>query len=225
MELTAFAQWLNTAFSGFDYAILQFFHELALAADPVVRPLALLLHVIGDGGIFSFLLAALFLLFPKTRRAGVGIILAVAIGAIFTNLTIKLMVARPRPFAIDPVFRSWWEFIGAPAQGEFSFPSGHATAAMASMTAVCLCLRKKWYVICPAMLYALLMGASRNYLMVHYPTDVIGGILVGAVAGTVAFFIARKLWLLAERNESKPFCRFLLYANVKNLGKKKTEES
>ena len=221
MELTAFAQWLNTAFGSFDYAILQFFHGLALAADPILRPLALFLHFIGDGGLFSFLLAAALLLFPKTRRAGVGILFAVAIGAIFTNLTIKLLVARPRPFAAEPIYGTWWEFVGAPAQGEFSFPSGHATAAAASMTALCLCLRKKWYVLCPAALYALLMGASRNYLMVHYPTDVIGGIFVGAVAGTLSFLLVRKLWQLAERKQEAPFCRFLLCADIRTVGKKK----
>ena len=161
------------------------------------------------------------MLFPKTRRAGVAIVFAVAIGAIFTNLTIKLLVARPRPFAAEPIFRAWWEAVGAPAQGEFSFPSGHATAATTSMTALCLCLRKKWYVVCPAVLYALLMGASRNYLMVHYPTDVIGGIVVGAVAGTLSFFLVRKLWQMAARKESKPFCRFLLCADIRTVGKKK----
>lgn len=221
MELTAFAQWLNTAFGGFDYAILQFFHGLAVAADPFFRPIALFLHVIGDGGLFSFLLAAVLLLFPKTRRAGVAIVFAVAIGAIFTNLTIKLLVARPRPFAAEPIYRAWWEFVGTPAQGEFSFPSGHATATAASMTALCLCLRKKWYVICPAVLYALLMGASRNYLMVHYPTDVIGGIFVGAVAGTLSFLLVRKLWQMAQRNDGKPFCRFLIRADIRTVGKKK----
>ena len=221
MELTAFAQWLNTAFAGFDYAILNFFHQLAVRADPIVRPLMQFLSFIGDDGIFCFFLAAIFFLFPKTRRAGVCLLIAIAIGAIFTNLTLKELIARPRPFNADSTFRAWWETVGSPKQGELSFPSGHVTSAAACMTAVCLCLRKKWYVLCSAVLYVLLMGAARNYLMVHYPTDVIGGMIVGAAAGILAFFLIRALWHLMEKHIDNSFCRFMLQADVRACKKKK----
>ena len=222
--MSAFAQWLNTAFAGFDLAILQFYHDLAVAADPVVRPIMHFFSFIGDDGIFCFFLAAIFFLFPRTRRAGVALLIAIAIGAIFTNLTLKELIARPRPFNYDATFRSWWEYVGAPAQGELSFPSGHVTSAAACMTAVCLSLRKKWYVICPAVLYVLIMCAARNYLMVHYPTDVIGGIFVGALAGVIAFFLIRALWRYMEKHTDKAFCRFVICADIRNISKKKTVE-
>ncbi len=221
MELTAFAQWLNSAFAGFDFAILSFFHELAVQADGIVRPIMHFLSFIGDDGIFCFFLAAIFFLFPKTRKAGFCLLIAIALGAVFTNLTLKELIARPRPFNADATFRSWWEYVGAPKQGELSFPSGHVTSAAACMTAVCLCLPKKWYVLCPAVFYVVIMGAARNYLMVHYPTDVIGGMISGAAAGVLSFLLFRYLWKLLAKHENKAFCRFLLYADIRNAFTKK----
>jgi len=134
MELTAFAQWLNTAFAEFDHAILSFYHTAAVKGDAFLRPLMNFFSLIGDNGYFCFALAAVLLCFPKTRRIGVGILFAIACGALLTNVTIKNLVARPRPFQNG--YAEWWVFVGAPAEGEFSFPSGHVTAAMACMTAV-----------------------------------------------------------------------------------------
>ena len=215
MELSAFAEWLNTAFAGFDRAILGFYHALAESAGGVLTPISLFLAYIGDLGIFCFLLAISFLLFKKTRKTGVAIILAVLCGAVFTNLTIKELVARPRPFAMDYV--AWWEFVGSPEQGEFSFPSGHVTAAMAGMTAISLTQHRRW--IIPSMLYVALMGASRNYLMVHYPSDVIGGVIVGGAAGIIAVFLARLIFDSLERHRENKVCAALLDADLK-IGKK-----
>ena len=207
MELTAFAMWLNTVFAAFDHVILSFFHTAAVHANTVLTPLMDFLSLIGDNGYFCFALAAVLLCFPKTRRIGVCILIAIACGALLTNVTIKNLVARPRPFQNG--YADWWVFVGAPAEGEFSFPSGHVTAAMACMTAVCLHLQKKWrLLILPAALYVLMMAAARNYLMVHYPTDVIGGMLVGGVAGTVAYFLTRSLFEWLMKHKEHPVCRF-----------------
>ena len=209
MELTSFAQWLNTAFANFDHTILSFFHTAAIHCDPLLRPLMNFFSLIGDNGYFCLFLAAVLLCIPKTRRIGVCILLAIACGALLTNVAIKNLVARPRPFQNG--YAEWWLFVGAPVEGEFSFPSGHVTAAMSCMTAVCLHLRKKWlFLTLPCGLYVLIMAAARNYLMVHYPTDVIGGMLVGGIAGTVAYFLTRLLfaWLTAHKEHS--ICRFLV---------------
>ena len=70
-----------------------------------------------------------------------------------------------------------------------SFPSGHTTAAFASMVPLFLMGRKRvsWL----ALVFAFMMGVSRIYLVVHYPSDVLGGLLVGTVAGILAVLIAR----------------------------------
>ena len=81
--------------------------------------------------------------------------------------------------------------MGAHAESDKSFPSGHTTAAFSAMTAVFLVGNKRisWL----AFLFGILMGISRIYLGVHYPSDVLGGILVGLIAGSVAVFIISRL--------------------------------
>ena len=190
------AQWINSTFSGFDYAILEFFHTLAQSASFILNPIMEFMSIIGDNGYFGFAIALTLMLFPKTRKCGVCVFAAIAIGAVFTNLAIKNIVARPRPYASDvAAFKEWWTYAGAHLESEFSFPSGHTTAAMASMTALCMASGKarKW-LIAPSVLYVLLMGAARNYLVVHYPTDVIAAFAVGGIAAVCAFFLVKLIW-------------------------------
>lgn len=212
------AQWINSTFASFDYAILQFFHTLAESAGAILTPIAEIFAIIGDNGYFSFLLAFILLCFPKTRKCGVCIIFAVGFGALFTNIAIKNIVARPRPYASEiQAFADWWRYIGAPIESEFSFPSGHTTAAMASMTALCIAMwkNKKW-LVAPAAAYVVLMAASRNYLMVHYPTDVIAGIIVGGVAAVLACLTVYAVWKLVEKHSDKKLFDFALNFDVRH---------
>lgn len=137
MELTAIAQWLNTAFAGYDYTILQALHKLAEAAGGVFTPLCRAITLLGEKGIVFLALGIALMLFPKTRRMGVCMFGAVCCGALITNFWLKDFVARPRPLTVEP-FRTWWQAAGAYAESEYSFPSGHVTAAMAGVTALVL---------------------------------------------------------------------------------------
>jgi len=228
--MSAFAQWLNTAFAGFDRAILEFYHNLAITASPILTPISEFLAVIGDGAMFCFILAAILILFSKTRKIGLSMAFGVGFGAIFTNLLIKNIVARPRPYVSG--FEEWWQYAGASVESEYSFPSGHTTAAMAGMTALCICLfvmsktehRKIRFIAIPAVMYVLLMGASRNYLMVHYPTDVIAGIITGALGGVLGFLLIHFLYLGIEGNKDVKFCSFFLEADISHLFKKNADK-
>ena len=137
MELTAIAQWLNTAFAGYDYAILQALHNLAEAAGGFFTPLCRAITLLGEKGILFLVLGIVLMLFPKTRKAGICMFGAVCCGALITNFWLKDFVARPRPLTVEP-FRTWWQAAGAYAESEYSFPSGHVTAAMAGVTALVL---------------------------------------------------------------------------------------
>ena len=213
MQPSAFAIWLNTFFAGFDSAILDFFHLLAEKAGFILTPIALALDFLGDDGLMFFALAFILILFKKTRPAGICIVLAVLVGAIITNLTINGIVARPRPFTVEQ-FKEFWTFVGAPEQSEFSFPSGHTTSAMAAMLALCLSLKNKW-LVAPAMIFVVIMGASRNYLMVHYPTDIIAGVIVGAVGAVAAYFLLGLLWSNIEKHKNNRFCHFVVEADLR----------
>lgn len=225
--MTSAAQWLNTAFAGFDHAILEFYHKLATVADPICQPIAEIFAFIGDGAMACFVLAAILLLFAKTRKSGITVAFAVGFAALITNVTVKPMVARPRPYASGIAdFVEWWEFVGAHKHSEFSFPSGHTTSAMAGALALCLCLclfngkennKKYRWVIIPSALYVILMGASRNYIMVHYPSDILGGIIAGAIGAIVAFLFINLIYKNFEKNKDNPVSKFMLNADVRNL--------
>ncbi len=116
---------------------------------------------------------------------------AICLGALATNIVLKDLVARPRPFESSALFLDWWRFAGAVPEDGFSFPSGHMTAASAAMAALMLAYRN-WKAVLGGSLVMLIMGAARCYLVAHYPTDVLAGFLVGALAAVAA-------WLLVSR--------------------------
>lgn len=203
MELTAVAVWLNTTFAGFDLGVFEALHGLSEAAGWFFTPFFHLVSLFAENGIGLFLVSLVLMLFKRTRRAGICMFLAVLCGAIITNVLVKHLVERPRPFSDEAgLVHAWWLSVGAPMETSASFPSGHTTATMAAMTALFLSSRGKarWLCFVPVAL----MGLSRIYLMVHYPTDVIGGIAAGALGAVAAFFIVQALYrFLESRAESR----------------------
>lgn len=193
MELTAAASWLMEAFYTFDYAILRFLHTLAESAGVIMTPFMKLVSLTGYEGYFLIFMACFLMLFKKTRKLGLCAFLAMAIGAVFTNLTIKTTVARPRPYDYLEEYHTWWLYTNGVLESEiYSFPSGHTTAATAFSASLVLVKGKKW--LPWAVLYVLLMGMSRNYLVVHYPSDILGGIIVGTCAALAAWLIVSAVY-------------------------------
>ena len=145
-------------------------------------------------------------------------LLAIGVGALFTNVILKNVVARTRPFYADPLYFEFWKDAGATAVSEYSFPSGHTTVAMTSMTALFLSFNKKksW----TAYIFVLLTAFSRVYLIVHYFTDIIGGLIVGGISGVIGFYLARLIFNKFEKHQDKKGCKFILESDIKNLFKK-----
>ncbi len=192
VQTTAIAAWLNSAFAGFDESMAVAVHKLYELAPGFFTPFLTLITHMGKGGIFLILLSFVLMYFRRTRRLGVTMLLAISIGALITNLTVKPLVARPRPYTWDgSVFQQFWIQMGRHTESDKSFPSGHMTAACASMIPLVI-LARPWQKILAA-LFAILMGLSRIYLCVHFPSDVLGGLIVGLFAGTLAVLIAQKL--------------------------------
>lgn len=180
------AGWLDAAFSGFDAWGLRALHALRLsAAGDALLGLSHILALLGRGGVFLILAGLALCCRRPTRRTGAGMLLAVALGFVAANLILKPLVCRARPCAdAAGVFHRWWLQAGAAAASGSSFPSGHTTAAMAAATAAFRLggPKKRWLVF----LFPLLMALSRCYLMVHYPSDVLAGLLTGFLAGALA---------------------------------------
>ena len=196
-----------------DGAILSWLHSLAELTGGALTPLMSFITLIGEKGITMFLLALCLMLFPKTRKAGVCIFGAVCCGALITNVILKDLVARPRPFEVEALYREWWQFVGSPAENGFSFPSGHVTAAAAGTTAICLMWGKKW--IIPSVAYVFLMALSRNYLMAHYPSDVIAATCVGILSATAAYMISGFIFKFLEDHRDKRLFAFILDFDIR----------
>ena len=215
------SNWLNLTFHNFDSAVFNAVNSLAKSAGGFFTPFFKFVSFFGEGGIFFILLSVALMLFKNTRKCGFTMLLALGIGALMTNVIIKNAVARPRPYTTDE-FRHFWQAVGATSVSEFSFPSGHTTSTMAVMTALFLTANKKWSWF--GFIVALLMGLSRIYLVVHYASDVVAGLLVGGICGTVAYFIVKYLFTILEKRSDKKFCAFILKADIINLFKKEKSE-
>lgn len=130
---------------------------------------------LGDAGWFWILLGILLLIPKKTRKAGIAALMALAIGALITNVALKNIVARIRPYEVVEGLKLLIE-----PQLDFSFPSGHTCASFGAALAMYSFLERKWGI--PLVILAVLISLSRLYVGVHYPTDVIGGAVVGVLA-------------------------------------------
>ena len=211
------ADWLNTVFYALDKGAFGATNSLAQMASGFFTPLSQVIAVLGKGGIFFIILSVALMLFRKTRKTGFTMLLAIGVGALFTNVIIKNAVARPRPYTVNE-FQDFWAFVGSHTESEYSFPSGHATVTMTSMMALFLTTNKKWSWL--GFVFALMVGFTRVYLVVHYCTDVLAGLIVGSVAGTIAYFLSKWIYKIVSNNQEKKFCSFVLSADLINLFKK-----
>ena len=192
MELTAAAQWLNTTFAGFDASVATGVHKLYDLAPGFFTPFMEFISLLGKGGIFLIFLSLLFLFVKKTRRYGTAMCIGLAIAFAFVNLYLKVVIARPRPYMDQSsVFYQFWTMVGQHMESDKSFPSGHTNAAFATMIPIFVLGNKRWS--WTALVFAILMGVSRIYLCVHFPSDVIGGAITGTLGGLIGTLIANNL--------------------------------
>ncbi len=146
-------------------------------------------------GIFWIMICIALLVISRTRRAGVAASIALAFSGIISNAIIKNLVDRTRPYvAIDGL-----EPLGK-IPTDPSFPSGHASAAFAVSVALCIALpwimeKKKAHLI--GVLFIVLsslISFTRLYLGVHYPSDVLAGIILGIIYGICGGVIAKLIF-------------------------------
>ena len=216
-----------------DLAILDFIR--AHMTSPLGDQIMPVITMLGDNGILWIIMAAILLLFKRTRKLGAAIAIAIVMDAVLCNLVIKPLVARVRPFdmkvAVDLI-------IAAP--DDYSFPSGHTAASFAAFGALffgrkkltgsassfigmnvqddlskhngsiapvgvqalnygefssakrsVFTLQNLWI---PVLIIAVLIAASRLYLYVHYPTDVLAGAALGTVFGFIGANVTAWLW-------------------------------
>lgn len=141
---------------------------------------------LGDKGFVWILVTVLLIAVGKRyRKMGFAAAISLAVSAVLCNALIKPAVGRIRPY----------DFLNLPIAVEkladFSFPSGHTTAAFAFAVAVYMFNRKMGKI---ALICAALMALTRLYLCVHYPTDIFGGIVLGSLCGIFGYKVILKIY-------------------------------
>lgn len=173
-------------------AIIQLDGEILLWIQEYIRndfltPLMRFITSLGNAGIIWIVAAILLLCFQKTRKEGILTSCALIGTLIVNNIILKNLVARIRPYEVIDGLTILIE-----KPGEFSFPSGHAGSSFAAGVIIFLSCPKKIGV--PALILAFLISLSRLYVGVHYPTDVLGGMITGTlIAVGIWGFYCRKV--------------------------------
>ena len=175
-------------------AIQAFLYQLAVSFDlPILEWIQAYLQsefldtvmpiitLFGEGGIFWIAWAVILLIIPKTRKIGLSMLIALILGLLVCNLTLKPLVARVRPYDLQEQDFGVYINLLINRQSDFSFPSGHT---IASFEAAVVLLKYSKKMGIPALIIAILVSFSRLYLYVHYPSDV----LVSMVLGTAFAF-------------------------------------
>lgn len=130
-------------------------------------------------------------LIKKDRQVKINaaeLMLNIGLSTIITQV-MKRSIGRTRPADKYPELI----YPDNPNHDNQSFPSGHTSLAFATATTLTL-EYKKWYVAVPAFAWAGSVGYSRMYLGKHYPTDIIGGIVVGMGSGYLSHWLSKKLF-------------------------------
>ena len=143
---------------------------------------------LGDGGRIWILFGIFLLLYPKTRKWGIVMFASLGVNAVLCNLILKPMIFRMRPYdALD-----YTPLIAPLSDG--SFPSGHTASSFAAVSAL---HDAGWKLTVPTSILAFLIAISRMYLFVHYPSDIIAGLILGLICGHLGRLfatIAEQFW-------------------------------
>nr|WP_314276427.1 phosphatase PAP2 family protein [uncultured Peptostreptococcus sp.] len=159
----------------FDMAILDFIQgSMRTGFMDYIMPI---ISYMGDAGLIWIVLSIGLIIPKKTRNIGLVIIIALVLNGIICNIILKPMVGRIRPFDVNTSIKL---LINKPS--DFSFPSGHTSA---SFVAASVLFFRKSKLFVPSLILGILIGFSRLYLYVHYPSDVLAGIILGIACGYI----------------------------------------
>ena len=185
---------LDAFFYNFDVAIYKFVYQFDCE---FLNAISNVLHSIGrsEGHIIIFLICLLFCFPKKTRKYGVALCAAWCFNMLTVHVIAKPMIGRMRPYTtlVDSpfweTFKAQWTYTGMHYEDDMSCPSGHTTLAFSVIGSLVFTLSKdKHYWAWALMLLPCLMAFSRIYICVHYPSDVLFGMIFGLIAAVFGYF-------------------------------------
>lgn len=153
--------------------------------NPILDKIMMNITTLGNLGAIWFIISIILMIIKKYRRYGVLLFVTLALTGCLGSFVIKPLVARARPCDI---FQDVDILIKHP--GGFSFPSGHTYLSFAAATVIYF-INKKLGIL--AFIFAAVMGFSRMYLFVHFPSDVVVGALLGVVVALFSIYIYKAL--------------------------------
>lgn len=191
---------MDQLFYGFDTSIYTFIWQFQ---NPVTIGLANICQHLGDTTAYIiYFVISLILCFPKkTRKYGVAMVVSFLVAALLVNVLIKPGAARLRPYEtlkntpFWETYQTHWENAGSNLEDDLSFPSGHTSLNFAAFTALAAVLikdKKKWAWF--LMIIPIIVGFTRIIRCVHYPSDVVGGMIIGILAGLIGCLVATKVF-------------------------------
>lgn len=151
----------------------------------VMDGLWLFITHLGDDGILWIILGIVLLFWKKTRPIGFTMLLSLLFDFLMINVTLKDLIARPRPFVVNEAITPLITDV-SPYR---SFPSGHSGGSFAAMFALYKWVPKKIGI--PALILAALVALSRLYVGVHYPTDILAGCVIGFMCSVWAYCLVQ----------------------------------
>ncbi|MBD5544658.1 MAG: phosphatase PAP2 family protein [Lachnospiraceae bacterium] len=174
---------MQTGLEGFEIEILLWIQENIRIS--FLNPVVQFITSLGDKGLFWIVVCLFLLIYKKTRRIGIVAATALVLNALVVNVILKTQIMRIRPFVLEENLT-----LITSLPKDSSFPSGHASASFA--TAVVMFKGLPKYVGIPALILAFLIGLSRLYVGVHFPTDVLAGMFIGTVAALASWWYYKK---------------------------------
>ncbi len=172
-------------------------HRIAEGATEAGSVIWSAITYFGESGIFWIVLSLVLMLFKKTRKAGFSMGLALLFGVILGNGILKNVIGRPRPYTLDPTLSH--RLVFGEMTKDFSFPSGHTLASFEAATALFL-RHKKWGIA--ALVLAFFVSISRLFLLVHFPTDLVAGAVLGVLLAILATKVIDLIFRRIEKKQS-----------------------
>ncbi|MDS0526168.1 phosphatase PAP2 family protein [Clostridium sp. SHJSY1] len=166
-----------------DNSILMLIHNNI--TNPFFDSIMPVITGLANGGVLWVVIGLILICSTKYRKSGLILLCALALCFIIGNLGIKPLVARVRPFDVNTTIHL---IISKPK--DFSFPSGHTMHSFAAATVLYYTNKR---IGIGAYILAIIIGFSRLYLYVHYPSDVLFGIIIGVLLALVSIKLCEKV--------------------------------
>lgn len=166
-----------------DISILRFIREYF--SSPLMDSIMIFITNLGNRGFIWIIIGIILLISKKYRKIGFIMLIALAVTSLIGEVFIKNIIQRPRAFTTFPDIEI---IIKAPLS--YSFPSGHTASSFAAAVVLGYYIKNWKYLF---YFFAALVAFSRLYLFVHYPSDILVGILLGCIVAIITISLMKNI--------------------------------